>query len=147
MITESRWQHILGVARKAKEIAEIMRPNDTKFAEDMFLLGMLHDFGYEFCELGPDHGPIGGEILRRSGYKYWREVAEHSIPEAFSFSDEIFIINCADMIVGPNGEKMTMEERIADIVKRYGKDSPGVEKAKKMAELLQKDERYRCIEN
>lgn len=52
MITSNRWQHILGVARKAKILAQALRPNDEKYSEDMFLLGMLHDFGYEFTENG-----------------------------------------------------------------------------------------------
>lgn len=42
MIIENRWKHILGVARKAKELALKFRPNDEKYAEDMFLLGLVH---------------------------------------------------------------------------------------------------------
>ena len=36
MITQNRWQHILGVARKAKMLAKKLKPNDTQYAEDMF---------------------------------------------------------------------------------------------------------------
>ena len=50
MITQNRWQHILGVARKCREYAIKLKPNNRKFAEDLFLLGMLHDVGYEFVE-------------------------------------------------------------------------------------------------
>lgn len=67
MITENRWKHILGVARKAKEFALKMRPKDKKYVEDMFLLGLLHDIGYEFTEGNASHAIIGGEILKRSG--------------------------------------------------------------------------------
>lgn len=44
MITQNRWQHILGVARKAKMLAEKLKTNDTQYAEDMFLLGIMHGF-------------------------------------------------------------------------------------------------------
>ena len=75
MITQNRWQHILGVARKCKEYAAKLRPDDSQFAEDMFVLGMLHDMGYEFIESNASHGAIGGEILKRSCYRFWKEVA------------------------------------------------------------------------
>ena len=66
MITENRWKHILGVARKCKEFACKFKPNDGKVAEDMFLLGLLHDMGYEFMESNAGHAAIGGEILKRN---------------------------------------------------------------------------------
>ena len=47
MITENRWQHILGVARKAKILAGKLKPDSAQYAEDMFLLGVMHDLGYE----------------------------------------------------------------------------------------------------
>lgn len=40
MITQNRWQHILGVARKAKMLAEKLKTNDTQYAEDKYLLTM-----------------------------------------------------------------------------------------------------------
>ena len=40
MITANRWQHILGVARKAKVLAEKLKPNDTKYAEDNIKKGL-----------------------------------------------------------------------------------------------------------
>ena len=55
MITQNRWQHILGVARKCKEYAAKLRPDDSQFAEDMFVLGMLHDMGYEFNQISKQY--------------------------------------------------------------------------------------------
>ena len=60
MITQNRWQHILGVARKAKMLAEKLKTNDTQYAEDMFLLGIMHDLGYEFMESNASHAAVGG---------------------------------------------------------------------------------------
>lgn len=123
MITENRWKHILGVARKAKELALKLRPNDEKYAEDMFLLGLLHDIGYEFTKDNTSHAAIGGEILKRAGYKHWQEVANHGNEMVENMSDELFILNSADMMTGPNGEKFTFAKRLEEIAKRFGKES------------------------
>lgn len=141
MITENRWRHILAVARKAKLFAQKMRPNDTQFAEDMFLLGMLHDFGYEFKN-GKDHAAAGAEILKRQGYKNWQIIAEHGNPDIKEMSDALFILNCADMTVSAEGKDCTMEERIAGMTERYGQDSPAFKKAVTAAGRLRADPRY-----
>lgn len=145
MITENRWLHILGVARQAKRLAEKMRPNDVQFAEDMFLLGMLHDFGYEFIENGKGHAAAGAEILKRQGYKNWKIIAEHGNPEIKEMSDALFILNCADITVSAEGKNCTMEERIAGIAERYGNNSPAFTKAVTTAGRLRTDCRYPLI--
>lgn len=142
MITENRWKHILGVARKAKEFALKMKPNDEKYAEDMFLLGLLHDLGYEFSETGWGHSIIGGEILKRSGYKYWNEVANHGYSENVGITDELFILNCADMSIAVDGTNCTIAERLEDIGTRYGINSSAYHKAVLEIEKLQSDVRY-----
>lgn len=142
MITENRWKHILGVARKAKEFASKLRPNDEKYAEDMFLLGLLHDIGYEFMESNASHASIGGEILKRSGYQYWQEVALHGNEKVENMSDELFILNSADMMTGPNGEDFTFTERLEEIARRFGKESAASQKCLTEVEKLKKDIRY-----
>ncbi len=142
MITENRWKHMLGVARKAKEFALKMQPDNEKYAEDMFLLGLLHDLGYEFSETGRGHSGIGGEILKRSGYKYWNEVANHGYSKNADTTDELFILNCADMSVAVGGANCTMAQRLEDIGTRYGIDSSEYRKAVLEIEKLQSDARY-----
>lgn len=145
MISESRWKHILGVARRCKELACKFKPNDNKYAEDMFLLGLLHDFGYEFIESNESHAFIGGEILKRSGYRYWQEVSLHGNDKVENMSDELFILNCADMTTGPNGQDLTMDERLEDIGKRFGFDSNPYKKCIIEIEKLKTDQRYKQI--
>lgn len=145
MITSSRWQHILGVARKCKEFAGKFKSGDNKFAEDMFLLGMLHDMGYEFIESNGKHAHIGGEILKRSGYKYWKEVASHGDETVKNMSDEFFILNCADMSTGPNGENFTFDERLDEIASRFGKDANAYKKCVIEVEKLRSDKRYKIL--
>ena len=146
MITSVRWQHILGVARRARLLAEKLRPKDKQFAEDMFLLGMLHDFGYEFAEEPGDHPDVGGEILKRQGYRYWKEVANHGNVNVTEVSDALFVLSCADMTTGPSGESFTMQERIDNIAQRYGEDSHAHKKAVIAEKKLQADPRYHFFE-
>lgn len=146
MITQNRWQHILGVARKAKEFALKMYPDNEKYAEDMFLLGLLHDIGYEFSETGKGHSTLGGEILRRSGYKYWNEVANHGYSEISIMTDELFILNCVDMTVDVDGQNCTFCERLEDIGHRYGINSSAYQKACLEIKRLQSDARYSKLE-
>ena len=145
MITQNRWQHILGVARKCKEFAVKYKPEDGEFAEDMFLLGMLHDMGYEFMESNASHAFVGGGILKRSGYKYWQEVALHGDESVDNMSDELFILNCADMSTGPSGEDFTFDERLAEIKSRFGVDSSPYKKCVIAVEKLKADKRYSKI--
>ncbi len=141
MIDTSRSNHILGVARKAKALALKLKPNDEKYAEDMFLLGILHDIGYEFTKNNAIHSHVGGEILKRANYNYWREVSLHGDESIENMSDELFLLNYADMTTGPNGEDFSFEERLADIVNRYGKESTAYKKCIIVVEKLKSDKR------
>ena len=145
MITQNRWQHILGVARKCKEYAAKFRPDDSKFAEDMFLLGIMHDLGYEFMESNASHATAGGEILKRNNYRYWQEVALHGDETVENMSDELFILNCADMSTGPSGEDFTFDERLEEIASRFGKDADAYKKCVIEVEKLKSDKRYEKI--
>ena len=147
MITSNRWQHILGVARKAKILALALKPNDEKYSEDMFLLGMLHDFGYEFTENGKKHAMVAGQILERSGYKYWQDVVNHSEKATDNMSDETFIINCADLSVNPDGKDITIAERVEDIGRRHGKNSTQYLIAFEKLQKLQVDARFSKVES
>ena len=145
MISENRWQHILGVARKCKELALKFRPDDNKYAEDMFLLGMLHDMGYEFNQDNASHAKTGGEILKRNNYRYYSEVSLHGDETVDNMSDELFILNSADMMTGPNGENFTFEERLAEIASRFGKNTDAYKKCVIEVEKLKADKRYSKI--
>lgn len=145
MITSNRWRHILGVARKAKILADKLKPNNVQYAEDMFLLGIMHDLGYEFIESNASHAAIGGEILKRSGYQYWEEVTQHGDETVDDMTDELFILNCADMSTGPNGEDFTFDERLKEIAQRFGKDADAYKKCVVEVEKLRADKRYEKI--
>lgn len=145
MITQNRWQHILGVARKAKLLAASLKPDNPEFIQDMFLLGVLHDFGYEFAENNATHAATGGAILKRSGYLYWQEVAWHGDETIENMSDELFILNCADMMTGPSGEDFTFDERLKEISQRFGSDADAYKKCVIEIEKLKSDPRFNII--
>ena len=68
-ISENRIHHILGVARKAYKIAK-----DMGFEEDFcrrcFMLGWIHDVGYEFAEKQSEHPDISAEMLLLMNYHH-----------------------------------------------------------------------------
>lgn len=145
MITQSRWQHILGVARKAKILADKLKPNNVQYAEDMFLLGIMHDLGYEFIESNTSHAAVGGEILKRNNYRYWQEVSLHGDEKVDNMTDELFILNCADMSTGPSGEDFTFDERLEEIAQRFGEDTNAYKKCVIEVAKLKADARYSKI--
>lgn len=76
-----------------KELVEL---NPDKFSanpDDVFILGILHDIGYEFTEDQLEHGHKGGLILKEQGYKYWREVYYHGLTQSEFSSSELWLLN------------------------------------------------------
>ena len=63
-----RVKHSISVARRMVEIGKSYNLSNEEL-EELFVLGLNHDIGYEFCA-GRDHNVVGGNILKRSNYKY-----------------------------------------------------------------------------
>jgi hypothetical protein len=95
---------------------------ETK-CEEMFTLGYLHDIGYEFSNQSEDHPKIGGTLLKNQGYKYWREVFHHGAINGAYSSNELDLLNMADLTINSHGENVGVEQRLLDIKSRYGSDS------------------------
>ena len=117
-----RLKHSLAVARKMVEIAK--RLNLTCIEQqDCFIIGYSHDIGYEFTKNGENHNIIGGQVLKNSNFKYWKEVYYHGkIPDEYS-SIYLDILNIADMNIDKYGNDVGYIRRLDDIGKRYGTDS------------------------
>lgn len=123
MITNERMAHSMAVARKMKEIANSDPQKYPVNPEEAFILGILHDIGYEFSAEQKDHGRIGGELLKNQGYQYWQEIYFHGTTQDKFTSPMLNLLNYADMTTGPQGQSLTVEERIQDIENRYGASS------------------------
>ena len=123
-MSDTRMLRSRQVGVRAYELARELFNWDEEKCGHMFVLGILHDVGYQFAQHQNDHPAIGGELLRATGYAYWREVAHHGIPGSVYQSDELFILNLADMQTSSTGARVSIGERLDDIASRYGDTSP-----------------------
>lgn len=122
-LTIDRMKHSLAVAEKMKRIVNEDPDEYIASPDDAFVIGILHDIGYEFVDDQKEHAHKGGLLLREQGYKYWREIYYHGIPQDKFDSKELWLLNYVDMITGPTGEYVTVQQRMNDISARYGKES------------------------
>ena len=130
MISSGRMAHQLSVARTLVEQACSQGSYSEEDLQNLFVLGYLHDIGYEFAVDPDKHAPVGGEVLKRLGFVYWAEVANHGNPASAYSSAELDLLNSADMHTSPTGEYVTYAERLQDIADRYGEDSPRYQNAR-----------------
>ncbi len=141
-ISENRLHHILGVARKAYKIARSMDLDDA-FCKKCFMLGWLHDVGYEFCTDRQDHPAVSAGLLEilsddvyADGIRINNGRLEHELhitrsEEAIlkhgrymtDMTIEYKILCMADMQVDHEGKECTCIERLEGIKKRYGEHS------------------------
>ena len=121
-MNEDRLKHSYSVGKKMVEIGKEHNLNKEEL-EDLFVLGLLHDIGYEIDSTGKDHNKLGGEVLKRNNYKYYNEVYYHGIKQDDYESLYLKILNQADMQIDKFGEDVGYKKRLEDIESRYGKDS------------------------
>ena len=146
-----RWQHTVGVARRAAEVAATVGPDDSDVLE---AAAWLHDIGYaaELRDTG-FHPLDGARHLRETGWapRIAGLVAHHSgalcvahvrgLAAALSrypredsaVSDAL---TYADQTVGPYGRSMSFDQRLADMLARHGQDSPNAAAHARRAPLL-----------
>ena len=116
-----RLKHSYAVANKMVELGKEKNLSDEQLQE-LFLLGYLHDIGYQFGT-NENHNMIGGNLLRNSNYKYWKEVYYHGIPNSEYKSLYLNFLNTADMMIDKYGNDVGFDKRLDDIKNRYGEDS------------------------
>lgn len=131
-ISENRLHHILGVARRAYAIAK-ERGHNEEFARKMFMAGWLHDVGYEFSEKQDQHPYEGARLIRLAVEDGWHEPAhvllsvEKVVKEHGRYTEKVteeyVILNMADMLTDPKGNKVSVMQRLDDIKERYGEYS------------------------
>ena len=95
---------------------------DDKELQDLFVLGLIHDIGYEFGN-NSNHGQIGGEILKRNKYKYWKEIYYHGVNASEYSSLFLKILNKADVQIDYMGKTVGYTRKLEDIKNRYGENS------------------------
>ena len=123
-ISNNRLNHVIAVARKMRRIVQENQSKYNITPKEAFILGYLHDIGYEFTGDQTQHSIVGGKILRDQNYRYWREVYYHSRVQYEYTSPELILLNYCDITTGPNGEDFTIQERTDEVGRRYGIRSP-----------------------
>ena len=131
---ENRLKHSLAVAKKMIEIGKEYNLNDKEL-QDLFVLGFNHDIGYEYGN-NLNHEHIGGEILKRNDYKYWKEVCYHGNINSQYSSLYLKILNKADMQIDKYGNDVGYTKRLLDIKTRYGENSITYKNAETLVSML-----------
>jgi HD superfamily phosphohydrolase YqeK len=137
MISDDRLRHIIGVARECYNIAKERGFNED-FCKRMFMIGYLHDVGYEFDETathGSESAKLLSNICLKSNSNVIGAIEKHGELEGY-MNTELNILNIADLTIDACGNKVTVEERLADISERYGVNSNAYIKSKQLAENL-----------
>jgi HD domain len=135
-----RWAHVQGVAAAARTLTPILGGN----ADLLTAAALLHDIGYAPSLEDSGFHPLDGarylRVVEHADNLLCRLVAHHSCaiieaeeqglaadlarefkPAPRALSDAL--IYC-DMTTGPDGQHMTVEQRLADIRSRYGPSHP-----------------------
>lgn len=134
-----RWQHVQAVAARATELADSVSADER---ETLVAAAWLHDIGYS-PEIGHTkfHPLDGARYLRSEGWpaQVVNLVAHHSGARfeaeergagddlcEFPFEDGPLLdaLAAADLTTGPAGERLSYDERISEILSRYGEDHP-----------------------
>ena len=131
---EDRLKHSIAVARKMVEIGKKYNLNENEL-QDLFVLGFNHDIGYEYAR-NSYHGHIGGEMLKRNNYKYWKEIYYHGYLTTEYSSLFLEILNKADMQIDKYCNDVGYDKRLEDIKNRYGEESKVYKNAEKLVNRL-----------
>lgn len=133
-----RWVHSRAVAERAEGVSRVVEPGERDL---LVAAAYLHDVGYAPALACIGFHPVdGGNWVASQGHDRLASlVAYHSgskheanlrglYADLAAFVEERTIVAAAlaycDLTVGPGGEAMTPEERLADVEERHGTDGP-----------------------
>lgn len=147
---ERRWAHVQGVGRRAAQLTVTVEPDDRDL---LVAAAWLHDIGYApgLVDTGL-HSLDGARYLQHHDYPPRLvslvahhtcariEAAERGLTDQLAdFSLEegpvMDALVTADLTVGPNGQRLDVDERIEEILRRYPAQSP-VHRAIRRAEPI-----------
>jgi hypothetical protein len=138
-VLSDRWRHTEAVVDRASEYAGSLMSKDRVV---LLVAAWLHDLGYapairttgfhpldgaRFLEASGIHPRVVSLVAHHSGASF--EAEERGLTrELAAYEREVGpvmdALTCADMTVGPQGERVAFEERIAEISNRYSEDDP-----------------------
>ncbi|QWQ31888.1 HD domain-containing protein [Candidatus Minimicrobia naudis] len=107
-LSDSRLFHMRGVAYKSYNLAREVFNMEEDVARSLFVMGLTHDFAYPFVENQTRrHEHEGGRILKLSGFNWAEAVFNHGDPDVENWTDEVLILNLANMTTSPDGKPIT----------------------------------------
>jgi HD superfamily phosphodiesterase len=130
-----RWKHVRAVGECARSVAPILDPEDGHY---LVAAAYLHDIGYapELQRTGL-HQLDGARHIWSLGAERLAHLVAHHSEARFEirlrgFGEELAAyereeswvsdaLTYCDLTTGPTGLRMTVEDRIAEVEKRYGK--------------------------
>jgi uncharacterized domain HDIG len=133
-----RWAHTVGVARRAEELAGTVDPADRVV---LVVAAWLHDIGYGGAVADTGFHPLdGARYLEWHGWprRVTALVAHHSGAEFLARAQGLDAelarypreespvadaLAYADQTTGPTGDRVTVEERLAEVLVRHGPGS------------------------
>lgn len=134
-----RWRHTSAVAARTAELFDTVDPADR---DVLVAAAWLHDIGYGGLARQTGFHPLdGARLLDRRGWpgRISALVAHHSgaglVAQVVGLAEQLDAypderspvsdaLTYADQTVGACGERLTLDERIADMLRRRGPDSP-----------------------
>ena len=134
-ISGNKLKHSLAVARFMQNYA-VERLLDPQLGEDWFVLGFLHDIGEEFTNKKEEHNKVGGNILKKQKYKYWKEVYYHGNPKPDYISPALLVLDLAELCVGNDGSYIGIDSKLATLRAKFGEDSPQFKNTLALANLV-----------
>ena len=129
----NRWLHVRGVAERASQIS---RAFDTSDSTDLVVAAYLHDIGYAPALKNTGFHPLdGANYVRSLGYERLASLVAHHSEARFearlrgledalnAFPRECSAVADAltycDQTIGPTGNTVSLQERVAEVFNRY----------------------------
>ena len=134
---ESRYKHCYSVGKKMYQYAKDMLKWDDKSCIEMFVLGNMHDIGYEMDDDCFGHDKVLADAIHGT-YRYSNEIELHTHIQKRYDTPAMRLLYFADMTVDGEGNWCTFQERLQDIENRYGKESNVYEESVKIVQYLRK---------
>jgi HD superfamily phosphohydrolase YqeK len=137
MISENKLKHMLGVARKCKQLA-IEKNLSNAEQNACFIMGLLHDIGYELNGEITNHPELSYQMIV-DALPYLNEILPAIRHHGRKYEDlDVFdsILNEADLTVDYKGEFVTIKERLLGVCEKHGEDSRHYKHAMLQAQAL-----------
>jgi hypothetical protein len=147
-----RWTHVQAVVAQAHRISTVLTSEDRPY---LIAAAWLHDIGYAppLNMLG-FHPVDGARYVRQQGHERLALLVAHHSGARFEAEERGLVdamaeftpedgplldaLTYADMTTGPAGQRMLLEERMAEILDRYPPDDPVHRAIRRSRPLLRK---------